>query len=216
MQVRHWVKTRGVVLPAPVAGHPALELPNTWAGWTAAGVPHGSPESHDYLKSWRHLVVLGLDRGLLPAEWESWLLDLGESEPERVDRELVKARELRSAAYRALTGRATDADLEVVSRLATQARGHQTLVARDELVAWELAASAGRRAPVLALASSIADLLTSRLVERVNACPGEGCGWLFVNASGRRRWCQMGVCGNRAKARAFVARHHEGRPGPAR
>ena len=211
-QVRHWVETRGVVLPAPVAGHAALELVNTWAGWTAEGRPHGSPERHDYLKSWRHLVVLALDRGLLPAAWDSWLLELGRSEPEHAERVLVEACSLRPAAYRALTGRADAADLDLVSRLAVEARSHQRLV-DDDSPRWQLQESAGVRAPVLSASASVADLLTSGLAERVRACPGEDCGWLFVNASGRRRWCQMGVCGNRAKVRAFVDRQRaQGQP----
>ncbi|MTD16765.1 hypothetical protein GIS00_22780 [Nakamurella sp. YIM 132087] len=35
----------------------------------------------------------------------------------------------------------------------------------------------------------------------VGRCPGEGCGWLFLHQGGRRRWCIMAVCGNRAKSR---------------
>ncbi len=40
----------------------------------------------------------------------------------------------------------------------------------------------------------------------VGACPGSGCGWVFVNPSGRRKWCSMDVCGNRAKVAAHAAR----------
>ncbi|MYV62710.1 hypothetical protein GTW37_28835, partial [Streptomyces sp. SID4931] len=25
--------------------------------------------------------------------------------------------------------------------------------------------------------------------------PGKGCGWLFLDTAGRRRWCSLGVCG---------------------
>jgi predicted RNA-binding Zn ribbon-like protein len=41
---------------------------------------------------------------------------------------------------------------------------------------------------------------------RVTRCPGRRCGWLFVNASGRRRWCSMSSCGSREKARRAYAR----------
>lgn len=42
--------------------------------------------------------------------------------------------------------------------------------------------------------------------QRINACPR--CGWLFVDRSrgGKRRWCNMRICGNREK----VTRHREG------
>jgi predicted RNA-binding Zn ribbon-like protein len=58
------------------------------------------------------------------------------------------------------------------------------------------------------IARSAAELLTSAEIDRVGECDGRGCGWLFRDTSkaGRRRWCSMSICGNRAKAR----RHREG------
>jgi predicted RNA-binding Zn ribbon-like protein len=54
---------------------------------------------------------------------------------------------------------------------------------------------------------SAAELLTSADIDRVRECDGRRCGWLFLDTSkaGRRRWCSMAICGNRAKAR----RHRE-------
>ena len=49
------------------------------------------------------------------------------------------------------------------------------------------------------------NLLTSEALTRVRQCSGEACSWLFVDSSrnGRRRWCEMQACGNRAKVRRF-------------
>jgi predicted RNA-binding Zn ribbon-like protein len=57
------------------------------------------------------------------------------------------------------------------------------------------------------IARSAADLLTSDRLQSVRECAAEDCGWLFIDKSAnqRRRWCDMKVCGNRAKAR----RHYE-------
>ena len=44
---------------------------------------------------------------------------------------------------------------------------------------------------------------------RVRACPGEDCGWLFYDATGRRRWCSMASCGTRHKVRRFRARQRD-------
>jgi predicted RNA-binding Zn ribbon-like protein len=43
---------------------------------------------------------------------------------------------------------------------------------------------------------------------RIRRCAGPTCGLLFldVSKSGRRRWCDMAICGNRAKAAAHQAR----------
>jgi predicted RNA-binding Zn ribbon-like protein len=53
------------------------------------------------------------------------------------------------------------------------------------------------------IAEAAAELLTSTRLARVRECEGERCGWLFLDTSkaGRRRWCSMADCGNRAKAR---------------
>ena len=44
--------------------------------------------------------------------------------------------------------------------------------------------------------------------ERLKACPREECEWAFYDRSKNRsgRWCQMEVCGNIEKARAFRER----------
>jgi predicted RNA-binding Zn ribbon-like protein len=46
------------------------------------------------------------------------------------------------------------------------------------------------------------DLLASGAVERVRTCGGDDCTLLFVDSSrpGKRRWCSMEICGNKAKA----------------
>jgi predicted RNA-binding Zn ribbon-like protein len=46
--------------------------------------------------------------------------------------------------------------------------------------------------------------LTGPSREHVHTCPS--CGWLFLDPRGRRRWCSMATCGNRAKVRAHAAR----------
>jgi len=59
----------------------------------------------------------------------------------------------------------------------------------------------------LAVAADAAALLAdpARLA-RVRRCPGHDCGWLFLDLSGRRRWCSMDTCGSRAKMRRLYER----------
>jgi predicted RNA-binding Zn ribbon-like protein len=60
--------------------------------------------------------------------------------------------------------------------------------------------------PLLAVVWSAAALLTSPSARGVAACPGNGCGWIFADPRGRRRWCSMAWCGNRNKARRHAQR----------
>lgn len=53
------------------------------------------------------------------------------------------------------------------------------------------------------IALSAADLLASERRSLVRQCRAESCAWLFVDGTKNRSrvWCDMAVCGNRAKAR---------------
>jgi predicted RNA-binding Zn ribbon-like protein len=55
------------------------------------------------------------------------------------------------------------------------------------------------------IAGSLAHYLADHDPDRLRVCADDTCRWLFVDESpaGRRRWCDMRTCGNRAK----VARH---------
>ena len=47
--------------------------------------------------------------------------------------------------------------------------------------------------------------------ERLKTCANESCTWAFYDRSKNRsgQWCSMGVCGNRAKTRAYRRRRAE-------
>jgi predicted RNA-binding Zn ribbon-like protein len=50
--------------------------------------------------------------------------------------------------------------------------------------------------------------------DRYRVCANDGCRWIFYDESraGRRRWCSMSSCGNRAKAARHRARKREEAP----
>jgi predicted RNA-binding Zn ribbon-like protein len=57
------------------------------------------------------------------------------------------------------------------------------------------------------LADALVTKLASDAAERFRVCANDACRWAFYDESraGRRRWCDMTTCGNRAKA----ARHRD-------
>jgi predicted RNA-binding Zn ribbon-like protein len=63
-------------------------------------------------------------------------------------------------------------------------------------------------AALATLARDAVDLFGGPLGTRIRVCAADNCGLLFVDASrpGRRRWCSMERCGNRAKIRTHRAR----------
>jgi predicted RNA-binding Zn ribbon-like protein len=54
--------------------------------------------------------------------------------------------------------------------------------------------------------------LTSGTPERIRICDNDRCRWVFYDTSrtGRRRWCDMATCGNRAKAARHRAKSKAG------
>ncbi|MGH4029906.1 CGNR zinc finger domain-containing protein [Actinomycetota bacterium Odt1-20B] len=61
---------------------------------------------------------------------------------------------------------------------------------------------------VARVASAIAEGVAAGTWQRLKACEAADCHWAYYDRSpaGRSRWCDMGVCGARAKMRAYRAR----------
>jgi len=126
---------------------------------------------------------------------------------------LQRAIEFREAAYRVLRAAiareaARDADLRRINSLVAQARGGSQLRQTRHGFSWDLPERKNPDLPLLPVALSLGDLLTSDDLRHVRLCGGPECGWLFLDTSKnqRRRWCSMQGCGNRAKARRHYMR----------
>ncbi len=64
---------------------------------------------------------------------------------------------------------------------------------------------------LIPIVESAADALIARELERVRRCADPRCGRVFQDETknGRRRWCDMATCGNRAKAARHRMKLHE-------
>ncbi|MEM9470689.1 MAG: CGNR zinc finger domain-containing protein [Pseudomonadota bacterium] len=69
-------------------------------------------------------------------------------------------------------------------------------------------AAADQPLHALLAVSALSILMDERERKRLKMCPGNGCGWLFIDETknARRTWCSMETCGNRAKAARHYAR----------
>jgi predicted RNA-binding Zn ribbon-like protein len=68
-----------------------------------------------------------------------------------------------------------------------------------------------RRVRFAVAADAVALLADPARLARLRRCPGRGCGWVFLDMSGRRRWCSMATCGSREKMRRMYARRRAAR-----
>jgi predicted RNA-binding Zn ribbon-like protein len=70
-----------------------------------------------------------------------------------------------------------------------------------------------RRVRFAVAADAVALLADPARIARLHRCPGRDCGWIFLDISGRRRWCSMATCGSREKMRRMYERKRAERSG---
>jgi predicted RNA-binding Zn ribbon-like protein len=186
---------------------PCLDFANTRV-WRLRDRPVETLTTYDDLLRW------GLYAGVLSDAETAALRARAGAEEEAAARALAVAVELREAiqgAFEAIGhGRAAPpADLATIDRVLAEGMARARLRPTADGFAWDWPPEeAALERPLWALARSAADLLVSPELGRVRQCPGDGCGWLFLDTSknGKRRWCDMAVCGNRARVRAHYRR----------
>ncbi|MDQ4131636.1 MAG: CGNR zinc finger domain-containing protein [Actinomycetota bacterium] len=128
-------------------------------------------------------------------------------------RDLVEARRLRAAVWRLADARIARRvlgadDVDALNRSAAR----PPLVPRiDDQGRRVFAAPATATQLLSTVARDAVDLFTGPFANRIRRCSGTNCTLVFVDTSrpGRRRWCSMERCGNRAKVNTFRQRQRK-------
>jgi len=122
-------------------------------------------------------------------------------------RRAIERRERIYRIFSSLAGgrRPQTTDLDELNRDLARALRHLRVEPAGEGFTWSWTPGGGFDGLQWPVARSAGKLLTSSESRRVRECASDRCSWLFVDGSrtGRRRWCDMKVCGNRAKARRY-------------
>ena len=194
-----------------IGGQLCLDFANTING-------HDRPTPHEYLSGYSDLVVWGRRAGLLTDTEAERLLRLAEEDSRQATSAYKRAIELRETIFRIFSALALGrspktADIATLNEARLEALNSSIIGARDGgyVVDWTDRSALDRMLWPIALSAT--ELLTSPDVGRVRECAGEGCDWLFVDASRNhlRRWCSMAECGNRSKSQRFLARKRKRR-----
>lgn len=168
-----------------------------------------------------------------PSSLVAWLAGHGLfDEPERVDeagrfaampsegkKALADARSLRQALRHVVDARvhataARPRDVAVLNRWLRVPRGVRLVATPTGL---SLVGAGGDR-PLKRALGQLADAgaraVATEDPDRLRTCANEECRWAFYDTSrtGRRKWCDMASCGNRAKARRHRERRGTDRP----
>ena len=183
-----------------LAGNLALDFVNTVHN-------HGSEDPGDDLKAMPDLVAWAAQAGLLR---EGERRDLQSAEG-FFQRSLALRELLYQIFSRVAKGKRPAPDmLQVFQKFYQESVRHQEFKVHPDghyQLGWGANAHPSERV-LREITCSAAELLTSEALGRVRQCSGETCTWLFVDTSrnGMRRWCDMKMCGNRAKVRRFRSR----------
>jgi predicted RNA-binding Zn ribbon-like protein len=171
-----------------VAGNAGLDFVNT-------AELRGHPEAGDVIVTSADLRRWGQRYGLLshaPARDD--------------DDELRRAIEARELLYAVFTGRIegrapSRAQLDQLAALVTTAYAAAEL-RRDDTgaIEWRWRRSELSTVRHTAVTNAV-QLLAQPPTPRLKQCPGDQCGWLFLDSTkrGNRRWCEMRKCGQEAK-----------------
>jgi predicted RNA-binding Zn ribbon-like protein len=185
-----------------------LDFANTWG--------NRSDAAKDRLAGYDDLLRWAAGSGTLSDAERAELEKAARRSPEKSTAVFAEAVVIRESLFRICDAVAREvppaaADLEVLNR-ALAAMPQRRLCRGGACCEWRWPESLADLHRILwPVIRSAADLLTSPDAERIRQCEAPDCSWLFLDRSrgGRRRWCDMSSCGNRAKARRYYERHHQ-------
>lgn len=182
-----------------------------WLDFVNTDVNTQNPRG-DLLRGFESLLAWLADRGAIDAERAAGIARRTTLQPAAAAASLVDARRVR-AALRALAERGAasqriqdDAVVEI-NRVLGRSAGTRRVDrhANGTLVRAFVPTGDAFAGLMIPIVESAADSLVAAELSRVRRCADPNCQRVFFDATrnGMRRWCDMGICGNRAKA----ARH---------
>jgi len=173
-----------------VGGNEALDFVNT-------AEERGHPDAGDALATPADLRLWGVRYGLIARS---------PTRSKDAEAEFERAREARELLYALFFARVHDrkappAALARLAELGAEAYRAATLeLTAEGGLRWRWSRSELATIRHTAVSSAI-DLLRRPASPRLKQCPGDHCGWYFLDATkrGNRRWCSMDDCGQDAK-----------------
>jgi predicted RNA-binding Zn ribbon-like protein len=195
----HHPPSRAAVLPL-VGGALAFDLTNTSSG-------RGGPRRLEHLQTAQNVIDWARNAKILTGRDAKRLHQLVSANRRLAGKLLDGMLELRELIHTvgveiAATSKARAKHMDDLVRIHAECLSRARLIPTASTFAWVWDPI---RSPVEAILGPVVlsalSLLTGSDLSRIKRCPGDHCGWLFFDATKnkRRRWCEMEVCGNRAK-----------------
>lgn len=193
-------------------GHLCLDFTNT-VFWRLRADPEEGFKDYSILIKWGKYI------GLLTETRSNRLIQEANNHPIEAEHVLSRAIDLREALYRILVATIRGnhpevGDIDILRGEVSLMLKRIALTHDEEKFEWNWDVGETELDQILwPILEKSSEFLTSDDMDRLGICEGDGCGWLFFDHSRNRsrKWCDMGDCGNRAKARRFYKRKREKR-----
>ncbi len=189
-----------------IGGNAALDFVNTASRWATEPVDRlGGAEG---FAKWARIA------GLLDDDDQAALAQEVANDPKAAARFFDDAATLRAALHRIFAAAASGAtaearDIALLNNWRARAARHCEIRQEDGVFRRRCAEEAPAHERAMRLIVDAAeDLLLNGRLDRLRACGGDDCEWMFLDQSknGKRRWCSMATCGNEHKVRKFRKR----------
>ena len=190
-----------------VAGKLALDFTNTESG-------RGGEEHLDHLQTAGDLLVWAVHAKIIDKKDAALARQIIKDQNKLARHLIARGRFLRETIYRinsSIVAGKPPAKKLLNSLTACHAEmlATATLTPHGNNYEWVWHPKAELAAAILGpITFSALNLLLDADFSRIKQCHGNHCGWLFYDTTKNksRQWCDMSVCGNRAKASALRAR----------
>jgi predicted RNA-binding Zn ribbon-like protein len=194
-----------------IGGELALDFTNTSSG-------RGWPTHQDHLRAAEDIVAWARHAKVMSPVDADWLRAEVAANDSLARRLLHRALDLRGALYtiaaEIAAGRpAPPAQVDSLAKEHAACVACATLAPDGGRYMWSwMPRQAAVEAVLGPVALSALATLSQADLTRVKQCQGEKCGWLFFDTTKNksRRWCEMEICGNRAKQKRHSARRRGG------
>jgi len=192
---------------ALVGGELAFNFANTTSG-------RGGPRRLEHLRTADDIAVWAHHAKIIGKQSVRDLQRRFGANPRLADLLLRRGLELRDVVYRigvALAARrpARSGDVDCMTRIHAECVRVGRLRKIEGIYGWTWNIIAYPVEAILGpIALSALSLVCQADLSRIKQCPGRDCGWLFFDTTKNknRRWCEMEVCGNRAKQKRLRTR----------
>ncbi len=179
---------------------------------------HASDQPIESLNTYTNLIEWAQNVNLIDELIADQLLEEAKHDPGKAEDVLNYCKDLREVLYRifvaSVTKRSPKSDeISKLNSALTNTMNKACLLWTEGNYVWDWGGEKKALDQIMwwVLQSAI-ELLTSNDLHRLGQCADDrGCGWFFLDTSKNhtRRWCNMGDCGNRAKARRHYQKERE-------